>query len=159
MRNGPRMVSSVSAFYWSSDTPGCTPACTNRWSPSRWVSFRPLRKARCLGSISRAARAGLSSLRAPLRGTHPLQQGQECPKNCDRSGPVFGLKTMREILRDRAQGDVRRLRRLAGRFRAHVMASGSLVVRHAVMPDGTIAFEVDTDGGLAAMNGGVVELL
>ncbi len=71
---------------------------------------------------------------------------------------TWGLAA-REILRDRADGDVRRLRRLAGRFRAPVMAGGSLAVRHAVMPDGTIAFEVDTDGGLAAMKGGVAELI
>jgi hypothetical protein len=38
------------------------------------------------------------------------------------------------------------------------MAGGSLTIRHAVMPDGAIAFEVDTDGGAVAMNGGRVEL-
>jgi acyl dehydratase len=64
----------------------------------------------------------------------------------------------REVIRAHAGGDVRRLKRLAGRFRAPVMAGGTLVVRHAVMPDGAIAFEVETDGGALAMNGGLVEL-
>lgn len=64
----------------------------------------------------------------------------------------------REVLRAHAGGDVRRLRRLAGRFRAPVMAGGTLVVRHAPLADGRIAFEVDTDDGLVAMNGGLVEL-
>ena len=64
----------------------------------------------------------------------------------------------REVLRAHAGCDVRRLRRLAGRFRAPVMAGGTLVVRHAAMADGSIAFEVETDGGAVAMNGGLVEL-
>jgi acyl dehydratase len=64
----------------------------------------------------------------------------------------------REVVRAHAGGDVRRLTRLAGRFRAPVMAGGTLVVRHAAMADGTIAFEVETDGGAVAMNGGLVEL-
>ncbi len=64
----------------------------------------------------------------------------------------------REVLRAYAGGDVRRLKRLAGRFRAPVMAGGMLAVRHAVMPDGSIAFEVETDGGAVAMNGGRIEL-
>ena len=64
----------------------------------------------------------------------------------------------REVLRAHAGCDVRRLRRLAGRFRAPVMAGARLTVRHALMPDGSIAFEVDTDGGAVAMNGGRIEL-
>ena len=64
----------------------------------------------------------------------------------------------REVLRAHAGGDVRRLKRLAGRFRAPVMAGGGLTVRHAVMEDGSIAFEVETDGGAVAMNGGRIEL-
>lgn len=71
---------------------------------------------------------------------------------------TWGLAA-REVLRDRVEGDVRRLRRLSGRFRAPVMAGGSLAVRHAAMPDGTIAFEVDTDGGQVAVNGGIVALI
>ena len=64
----------------------------------------------------------------------------------------------REVLREHAGGDVRRLKRLAGRFRAPVMAGAVLTIRHAVMPDGGIAFEVQTDGGAVAMNGGRIEL-
>jgi len=64
----------------------------------------------------------------------------------------------REVIRAHAGGDVRRLRRLAGRFRAPVIAGGTLVVRHGITPDGGIAFEVETDGGAVAMNGGLVEL-
>jgi hypothetical protein len=40
----------------------------------------------------------------------------------------------REVLRAHAGGDVRRLKRLAGRFRAPVMAGAGLTRRHAVMP-------------------------
>jgi acyl dehydratase len=64
----------------------------------------------------------------------------------------------REVLLAHVGGDVRRLKRLAGRFRAPVMAGGSLTVSHAAMPDGTIAFEVETDGAQVAMNGGLIEL-
>jgi len=64
----------------------------------------------------------------------------------------------REVVRAHVNGDVRRLRRIAGRFRAPVMAGESLAIRHAAMPDGTISFEVDTEGGRTAMNGGTIEL-
>jgi acyl dehydratase len=64
----------------------------------------------------------------------------------------------REVLRAHAGGDVRRLRRLAGRFRAPVLAGDTLVVRHAATADGRIAYAVQAGGGAVAMDGGLVEL-
>lgn len=64
----------------------------------------------------------------------------------------------REVLRAHAGGDVRRLQRLAGRFRAPVLAGDTLVVRHAVRAEGGIVYEVLNGAGAVAMNGGLVEL-
>jgi acyl dehydratase len=64
----------------------------------------------------------------------------------------------REVVRARAGGDVRRLRRLAGRFRAPVMAGGLVAVLHTQAQDGSVAFTVETDGGGLAMIDGLVDL-
>lgn len=64
----------------------------------------------------------------------------------------------REVVRAHAGGDVRRLRRLTGRFRAPVMAGGLVAVRHSPAAGGAIAFTVETDGGVLAMSDGLVEL-
>jgi acyl dehydratase len=63
----------------------------------------------------------------------------------------------RAVLDARAGGDVRRLRRLAGRFRAPVDAGATLLVRHAEVAPGVIAFTVEA-GGAVAMDGGRIEL-
>lgn len=64
----------------------------------------------------------------------------------------------REVVRAHAGGDVRRLRRLAGRFRVPVMAGGLVAVRHEPRGAGLIAYAVETDGGAIAMSDGLVEL-
>ena len=64
----------------------------------------------------------------------------------------------REVLRAHVGGDVHRLRRLAGRFRAPVVAGSGIAVRHGTVSGGVVAFEVDTEGGALAMVGGLVEL-
>lgn len=56
-----------------------------------------------------------------------------------------------------AGGDVGRLRRLAGRFRAPVDAGATLLVRHAEVAPGVIAFAVEA-GGAIAMDDGRIEL-
>ena len=64
----------------------------------------------------------------------------------------------REVVRVHAGGDVRRLKRLSGKFRAPVMAGGLVGVRHSALTDGRIAYTVETDGGAIAMSDGFVEL-
>jgi acyl dehydratase len=64
----------------------------------------------------------------------------------------------REVARAHAGGDVRRLRRVAGRFRAPVIAGGLVAVVHCPTQRGDIAFTVETNGGAVAMSDGLVEL-
>ncbi len=65
----------------------------------------------------------------------------------------------REVIRARAGGDVRRIRRLAGRFRAPVIAGGLVAVVHGPVDGGGIGFRVETDGGAIAMTDGLIELV
>jgi len=65
----------------------------------------------------------------------------------------------REVLSQHAGGDVRRLKRLVGRFRSPVIPGNSITVRHATSSaPGGVSFDVLTDRGDVALNGGYVEL-
>ena len=64
----------------------------------------------------------------------------------------------REVIRTCAGGDVRRLRRLSGRFRAPVMAGGLIAVLYAPAGEGRFAFTVETDAGAVAMSDGLIAL-